>query len=51
MAGLGIEIRSIVDIAVRAGECVLEIYRSGDFGVETKADDSPLTRADRASHE
>ncbi|WP_189472656.1 3'(2'),5'-bisphosphate nucleotidase CysQ [Litchfieldella qijiaojingensis] len=32
-----------------AGEQVLKIYR-GDFEVETKADESPLTEADMASH-
>lgn len=34
---------------VKAGERVLEIYAQ-DFDVETKADDSPLTQADMASH-
>ena len=34
---------------VTAGERVLEIYAQ-DFSVETKADDSPLTQADMASH-
>jgi 3'(2'), 5'-bisphosphate nucleotidase len=39
----------IVAIARRAGEAILEIYESG-FDVELKADDSPLTQADLASH-
>lgn len=34
-----------------AGEEILAIYESGDFDVELKGDASPLTRADRASHE
>ena len=38
-------------ITRRAGAAILEIYASDDFGVETKADDSPLTRADRAANE
>lgn len=33
-----------------AGEAILEIYGDEDFGVETKDDDSPLTRADMAAH-
>lgn len=39
-----------VSAAIEAGEKILEIY-SQDFTVETKADNSPLTMADRASHE
>jgi 3'(2'), 5'-bisphosphate nucleotidase len=46
-----IQIAAIIDIAVAAGREILEVYGSADFGVETKADDSPLTRADRTSHE
>jgi 3'(2'), 5'-bisphosphate nucleotidase len=29
----------------------MQVYHSEDMGVEQKADDSPLTRADRAAHE
>ncbi|WP_422361195.1 3'(2'),5'-bisphosphate nucleotidase CysQ [Reichenbachiella sp.] len=29
---------------------ILKIYESGDFSIEAKADDSPLTLADKASH-
>ena len=29
----------------------MEIYASDDFGVETKDDNSPLTKADRAAHD
>lgn len=36
--------------AVMAGEAIMEIYESGDFGVEMKSDDSPLTLADKASN-
>jgi 3'(2'), 5'-bisphosphate nucleotidase len=38
-----------IDIAVEAGERILEIYR-GAFSVERKADHSPLTEADLAAH-
>lgn len=36
--------------AVLAGRAIVEIYNSGDFGVERKSDDSPLTKADKASN-
>ena len=42
--------QATVAIARRAGQAILHIYES-DFSVETKADDSPLTAADRAAHE
>jgi len=38
-----------VALARRAGEAILEVYRS-DFAVEHKADRSPLTEADLAAH-
>ncbi len=37
-------------VALAAGAAIMEIYTSGDFGAEAKADDSPLTLADRAAH-
>jgi len=40
-----------VQAAVRAGKAILDIYGSEDFEVESKADDSPLTLADRKAHE
>ena len=40
-----------VEAAVAAGAAILEVYESGDFDVSIKGDDSPLTRADVASHE
>ena len=39
-----------VEAALDAGRQIMEIYASGDFNVELKGDDSPLTRADVASH-
>ncbi len=39
-----------INAAIEAGKKILEVY-SRDFSVETKADNSPLTEADRASHE
>jgi len=47
------EYRNLLDrvrsIAKAAGAAILEIYE-GEFDVETKADRSPLTEADRVSH-
>jgi 3'(2'), 5'-bisphosphate nucleotidase len=43
-------IDTAVQAAVEAGGAILEIYAL-DFDVEYKADDSPLTAADKAAHE
>ncbi|MCL4136488.1 UNVERIFIED_CONTAM: hypothetical protein GTU68_036029 [Idotea baltica] len=45
-----IDIELIVKIAIEAGDAILEIYKQ-DFEVEYKADESPLTSADKASNE
>lgn len=46
--------KDLLDIAIisalEAGKAILEIYSSGDFDIEIKGDNSPLTRADKASH-
>ena len=48
------EMQDLLNLAVKAslaaGRHIMEIYASGDFNVELKGDDSPLTRADVASH-
>ena len=44
---LNIALKAVLE----AGEAILEIYLSGDFDITIKGDDSPLTRADLASHE
>ena len=44
-------IQPVVDIAARAGDAILAVYGSENFGVETKGDNSPLTLADKASHD
>ncbi len=36
--------------AIEAGEKILSIYNSEDFGIENKSDDSPLTKADLLAH-
>ena len=42
-------LKQLVDISRRAGLAILEWY-DGDMGITQKADDSPLTNADLASH-
>ena len=39
----------IRDLALKAGNEIMKVYGSDDFGVDTKSDDSPVTRADRAA--
>lgn len=40
----------VVVLARKAGEAIMAVYESGDSGESRKADDSPLTLADLASH-
>jgi len=40
-----------VAAAIDAGHAILDVYRSSDLKVEEKADKSPLTLADKLSHE
>ncbi len=44
------ELEAAKKIAVVAGEAIMEIYETGDFGVEMKSDQSPLTKADKESN-
>ena len=44
-----VDLKCCIDAALRAGGAILEIYKR-DFEVEFKADDSPLTEADKAAH-
>lgn len=37
--------------SLEAGQAILNIYNSEDFGIEKKADQSPLTLADKASND
>lgn len=38
------------EAAMEAGKAILKIYETEDFGVESKGDSSPLTKADKAAH-
>jgi 3'(2'), 5'-bisphosphate nucleotidase len=44
-------LRIAIKAAIDAGEKIMKIYDSSDFGIETKEDSSPLTLADKAAHE
>ena len=44
------DIQKIIKVAIEAGNNILKIYNSGNFNVEMKSDDSPLTKADKISH-
>ena len=37
-------------LAREAGRAILEVFDTDDFGTEVKSDSSPLTKADKASH-
>ena len=43
-------LHTAINSALEAGKAILEIYHSGEFNVELKGDNSPLTKADTASH-
>jgi 3'(2'), 5'-bisphosphate nucleotidase len=43
-------LNTAIEAALEAGKAILEIYHSGEFDVEIKGDNSPLTKADTASH-
>lgn len=37
--------------ALKAGEAIMKVYEEDDFQIESKADNSPLTKADRLAHD
>ena len=43
-------IEYVIGISRQAGDRILDIYQSDEFGVAYKDDNSPLTKADMASH-
>lgn len=43
-------LNTAVIAALEASKAILEIYHSGEFDIELKGDNSPLTKADIASH-
>jgi len=43
-------LNTAITAALEAGKVILDIYHSGEFDTELKGDNSPLTKADIASH-
>ena len=44
------QLTTAITAALQAGKAILDIYHSGEFDIELKGDNSPLTKADTASH-
>lgn len=44
-----INVQNVIDIAKQAGDVIMQVYAK-DFEVEFKADESPLTEADKQAH-
>ena len=51
MANHAALITPLIDIARRASMAIMQVYESEDFDIQHKDDDSPLTKADLASHQ
>ena len=49
-AHLSQTLQAVLDISVEAGNRIMAVYGSEDFGVTSKDDASPLTQADLAAH-
>ena len=43
-------LKTAINAAIKAGKEILKIYYSENISFETKVDNSPLTNADKASH-
>ena len=46
-----IDFDAVCSVVRAAGQAIMQVSATGDFRVELKDDDSPITRADRASNE
>lgn len=44
------KLKMAIKASILAGKAIMEIYEGDDFGIETKDDESPLTKADRISN-
>lgn len=53
LEGVSVSLSPVVEIAKRAGDIILDVYNSNtaDWELQTKSDDSPLTRADLSANE
>lgn len=45
-----IDVHKIIDISKKAGKLILDIYNTEDLEIQSKSDESPLTKADLASN-
>ena len=43
-------LHDLQQLVLKAGQAIMQVYAEADFGVETKKDDSPVTKADLAAH-
>ncbi|CAN8069575.1 unnamed protein product [Agarophyton chilense] len=53
VCGEDVALAPIIDIAIKAGDAILNIYEkpTENWGMQSKSDDSPLTKADLAANE
>jgi len=43
-------LKALQQLVHQAGETIMQVYKTADFGIETKKDDSPVTKADLDAH-
>ena len=43
-------LKALQQLVHQAGEAIMRVYQTADFGIETKKDDSPVTKADLDAH-
>ena len=43
-------LKALQQLVHQAGEAIMQVYQTTDFGIETKKDDSPVTKADLDAH-
>ena len=43
-------LKALQQLVHQAGEAIIQVYQTADFGIETKKDDSPVTKADLDAH-
>jgi 3'(2'), 5'-bisphosphate nucleotidase len=46
-----VEFSFLCELARKAGRAILDVARGGELGVKLKSDETPLTKADQASHD
>ncbi|MDB4214160.1 3'(2'),5'-bisphosphate nucleotidase CysQ [Oceanospirillaceae bacterium] len=43
-------LKALQQLVHQAGEAIMQVYQTADFGIETKKDNSPVTKADLDAH-